>query len=192
MMRPHLIDQDLMALIRAPLTGFANPTFKTDLDDWQSPCEVLRDLNHSYWYPRAQIPKMSFTGFETAIEQPVHPDLKAFYLSLWSGALPCMLDGLPISLIQIWNPDDFERLIGNLIGHYLMQKNAGAALTLFFATVEDGSEKIISLDNRTGQILLETPGMGDGEVLAPSLTQFLSLLNLQPAPLNPIEMPHHD
>ena len=71
-----------------------------------------------------------------------------------------MLDGLPISLIQIWNPDDFERLIGNLIGHYLMQKNAGAALTLFFATVEDGSEKIISLDNRTGQILLENAGHG--------------------------------
>lgn len=191
-MQTHLIEQDLMALIRAPLTGLANPIFKTDLDDWQSLCEVLRDTNHSYWYPTSQTPKMNFAGFENAIEQPVHPDLKAFYLSLWSGALPCMLDGLPISLIQIWNPDDFERLIGNLIGHYLMQKNAGIAITLFIATVEDGGEKIISLDNRTGEVLLETPGMQDREILAPSLTQFLSRLSLQSAELNPIEMPRHD
>ncbi len=135
---------------------------------------------------------MSFSGFDAAIEQPVHPDLKAFYSSFWSGALPCLLDALPISLIQIWNPDDFERLIGNLIGHYLMQKNANQDLTLFFATVEDGGDKIISLDNRTGEVLLETPGTPDREVIAPRLTQFLSLLILQPAQLNPIEMPRHD
>ena len=73
-----------------------------------------------------------------------------------------------------------------------MQKNAGAALTLFFGTVEDGSENIISLDNRTGEVLLEMPGMGPGDVLAPSLTQFLSRVKLQPAQLNPIEMPNHD
>ena len=97
---------------------------------------------------------MSFNGFETAIEQPVHADLKAFYLSLWSGALPCLFDSLPISLIQIWNPDYFERLIGNLIVHFLAQKNARQDLTLFFATVEDGGDNIISLDNRTGEVLL--------------------------------------
>ena len=135
---------------------------------------------------------MSFNGFETAIEQPVHEDLKAFYSSLWSGALPCLFDSLPISLIQIWNPDDFERLIGNLIGHFLAQKNARQDLTLFFATVEDGGDNIISLDNRTGEVLLETPGTPERAVIAPSLTQFLPLLTLQPAQLNPIEKPRHD
>ena len=117
-----MINQLLTDLIRAPLTGLANPVFKTDLDDWLSPCEALRDAQHSYWYPSLQIPKMSFNGFEAAIDQPVHADLKAFYLSLWSGALPCLFDSLPISLIQIWNPDDFERLIGNLIGHFKRKK----------------------------------------------------------------------
>ena len=187
-----MIKQHLIELIRAPLTGLESPVFKTDLDDWLSPCEVHRDAQHSYWYPSLQAPQMSFNGFETAIEQPVHADLKAFYLSLWSGALPCLFDSLPISLIQIWNPDDFERLIGNLIGHFLAQKNARQDLTLFFATVEDGGDNIISLDNRTGEVLLETPGTPERAVIAPSLTQFLPLLTLQPAQLNPIEKPRHD
>ena len=135
---------------------------------------------------------MSFNGFEAATEQPVHADLKAFYLSLWSGALPCLFETLPISLIQSWNPNDFERLIGNLIGHFLAQKNARLDPTLFIATVEDGGDNIISLDNRTGEVLLETPGTPDRAVIAPSLTQLLPLLTLQPAHLNPIERPRHD
>ena len=135
---------------------------------------------------------MSFNGFETAIEQPVHADMKAFYLSLWSGALPCLFETLPISLIQIWNPDDFERLISNLIGHFLAQKNTRQTPTLFIATVEDGGDNIISLNNRTGEVLLETPGTPDRAVIAPSLTQLLPLLTLQPAHLNPIERPRHD
>jgi SecY interacting protein Syd len=187
-----LIKQHLTELIRAPLTSLAHPAFKTNLDDWLSPCEILRDAQYSYWYPSLQVPKMSFRGFETAIEQPVHADVKAFYLSLWSGALPCLFETLPISLIQIWNPDDFERLIGNLIGHFLAQKNSRQDPTLFIATVEDGGDNIISLDNRTGEVLLETPGTPDRAVIAPSLTQFLPLLILQPAQLNPIEMPRHD
>jgi SecY interacting protein Syd len=187
-----LIEQILTNLIQAALKDLENPVFKTDLDDWLSPCEALRDAQYSYWYPSLQCPKMRFDGFETAIEQPVHTDLKAFYLSFWSGALPCLFDALPISLIQVWNPDDFDRLIGNFIGHYLVQKNARQDLTLFIATVEDGGDNIISLDNGTGEVLLETPGTPDRTIVAPSLNQFLNRLRLEPERLNPIEMPRHD
>jgi SecY interacting protein Syd len=188
-----LIPQQLSNLVEPLFQCYTKPVFKTARDDWRSPCEITTDDQFSYWRPILQSPRMSFEDFEAAIEFPLHPDLKTFYGSFWSGAIPGFFQDRAISLIQIWNPDDFERLISNLIGHYLSQKSvAPPRLTWFIATFEDGGEDIISLDNRSGEIVCETPGQHQHQVLAASLTDFLTMFTVDPLKLCPIELLNDD
>ena len=184
-----LIDQHLTRLTEPLFAGLDNPVFATPLDDWRSPCEIRTDETFSYWRPIVQTPRMSFGHFEAAIDVAIHPDLKAFYGSFWSGSLPCSFQQQPLALIQIWNPEDFDRLISNLIGHFLSQQRAASdRLTWFIGTFEDDSEAMVSLDNTTGEIVQELPGQGFQQRLAPALSDFLRLISLDRAKLNPGEL----
>ncbi len=184
-----MIDRQLFNITESALSGSGNRVFKTSLDDWHSPCEYLRDTRSSFWRPIPQAPKMSFEGFERAIEMPIHEAIKEFYCSFWSGTLPGIYAGRPISLIQIWNQDDFDRLISNLVGHYLAQKRANIPFSVFIGTPDDDDELSLSLDNQSGKIFLERPGQGLVEQIAPSLTNFLEQFSLQAHRLDPMELP---
>ncbi|MDU0356093.1 SecY-interacting protein Syd [Paraglaciecola aquimarina] len=80
-----------------------------------------------------------------------------------------------MQLLQAWNLQDFERLQQNLIGHILMKRRLRQPETLFFG-VTDQEDFILTLDNSTGQVLLEQVGLQSNDILAPNLAQFIDLL----------------
>jgi SecY interacting protein Syd len=81
-----------------------------------------------------------------------------------------------VSLIQLWNEKDFERLIGNLVGHYLEQSRADRQFTVFFATTEPDSELFLSIDNSSGHVMLEEPGKSPIRKIEENITNFLNRL----------------
>ena len=78
-------------------------------------------------------------------------------------------------LEQELNPLSIERLQENLIGHIMMKRRLKQPATLFFALTDD-DDYLISLDNSTGEVLLERVGKRAEQVLAPSMADFLSAL----------------
>jgi SecY interacting protein Syd len=121
-----------------------------------------------------------FAGLERALELPVHPDIKAYFGSFWSGGLEASAADGHVSLIMLWNPADADRLIENLIGHALAKRRARAPFTVFFACTEPDSDLFLSVDNASGAVVLEAPGAKPIRTVAASLTDFLR--DLEPAP----------
>jgi SecY interacting protein Syd len=156
------------------------PTLVDPFDpEWRSPCEagepfrgVGGDLQVA-WRPLRRAFADDFAGLERALEQPIHPDIKAYYGAFWSGGLEATAADGHVSLILLWNPADAERLIENLIGHALAKRRARAPFTVFFACTEPESELFLSVDNATGAVVVEAPGSKPLRTVAPSLTIFL-------------------
>ncbi|MFK7912873.1 MAG: SecY-interacting protein Syd [Pseudomonadales bacterium] len=173
---------------------------KTDLTcdydpEWASPCELGQpflapeDADSERWIgwqPVARTEPGSalspatlpadFAGLENALETPVHPDFKAYFSSFWSGTLECTAPEGHVSLLQLWNPQDADRLVENMIGHVLGQRRARAPLTLFVACTEPDSDLILSIENATGAVLLERPGSKPLRTAAPSMAALLATL----------------
>ncbi|NVK44097.1 MAG: SecY-interacting protein [Oceanospirillaceae bacterium] len=128
------------------------------------------------WRPVRQSEQSDlFERIAIALEQPLHPDIALFYGRYWSDPLPARRAEGTLSLLQIWNPEDGERLRANLIGHALNQLRRKQPLTLFFACVED-DDLFISLDNQDGSIWLEAPGRKPLRQLDTSLASFIDSL----------------
>ena len=125
--------------------------------EWLSACQnsPVDGNSKAAWQPTEQQPPVDFSGLENALEIAIHPDIKAYYGSFWSGCLDATAEEGHVSLIQLWNPDDFDRLIENLIGHALAKKRLKQPMTIFFATTEVDSEFFLSIDNESGEVLLE-------------------------------------
>ncbi len=102
-----------------------------------------------------------------------HADIKTYYSSYWSEGLNASTARGGLQLLQAWNDDDFERLLQNMVGHVLMKRRLKQAETLFFAVTDD-DDFIISLDNASGKVMLEQVGLEPKEVLAESLSEFLT------------------
>ena len=81
-----------------------------------------------------------------------------------------------VSLIMLWNPDDADRLIENLIGHALAKRRAKSPFSVFFACTEPDSELFLTVENGTGHVLLEKPGYKPIREVAEDLSSFLSEL----------------
>lgn len=161
-------------------------------NEWTSPCEQ-NDANDGIlvqWQWCEQQEKINFGDIEQALELTFHQDIKDYYGAIYSGALfASFTDGqatelqieLQIELLQIWNKQDFDRLGENLVGHILMQKKLKLDHTVFIGCVVN-SEKMISLDNVTGEVIVETAGDKNRTVLASSLCEFLTLVQPLPEP----------
>ena len=146
-----LIERTLLLTERGLLVSPFDP-------EWRSACEVHHSAEKTYWRPVAQSPRVDFSGLSNAVEAPIHSDIVNYYSSYWSGTLETDSQEGRVSLIQLWNQDDFERLITNLIGHALNKIRAKHPYTVFFATTEPDSELFLSIDNDSGVVLLEEPG----------------------------------
>lgn len=172
------VEHALQAYIERALASTDIQHFWTDFDpEWRSPCELsITEPGFIGWRPVPQRPTMSFDGLAHALEQPIHEDIRAFYSSYWSGHLSASTHDGAVNLIQLWNPEDFDRLIENLIGHSLAKQRLKQPFTVFIATTEADSELFISIDNRTGHILLEEPGRQPLRTIADSLAEFLNRL----------------
>ena len=151
---------------------------------WPSACETgpPRADGRIHWQPQARRAPPDFGGLEHALEVTLHPDIKDFYGSFWSAPLELSAEEGGLTLIQIWNDDDFDRLVENVIGHALAKRRIGAPLTVFIATADEG-ELMLSVDNETGSVVLEEPGSVPIREVSPSLAEFLD--RLEPAPGSP-------
>lgn len=198
---PQVPNHPVTAALRAvhSALGSSEAVWETEHDPhWASPCErgqPYQDADGGWrtrWQPvsrlspRGELPG-DFQGLANALETPILEDLCAYYSSFWSAGLDLVAPDGQVSLLQLWNLQDVDRLIENLIGHVLGQRRARAPLTLFFACTEADSDLILSLDNATGAVLLERPGQTPLRTVAPSLAQFLRTLQpmQDPAPNAP-------
>ncbi|MFW1677205.1 SecY-interacting protein Syd [Pontibacter sp. JAM-7] len=153
--------------------------------EWLSDCyqQHAADGVSVGWRPTLQAEKHDmFQRLSEALEEPIHPDIVSYYGRYWSDPLPARRGEDQLTLLQVWNPADLERLRENLIGHALNKRRAKASLTLFFACVEPNSEWFISLDNTNGNVLLEAPGKPAIRELSDSLPDFLNSLTPTPIP----------
>ena len=147
-------------------------------EDWPSECYVSASSADAmtHWRPvRQSAPSDLFDRISEALEMPIHPDIITYYSRYWSDPLPARHSSGKLSLLQLWNPADGERLRSNLIGHALMKSRSKQPLTLFFACTEP-DDLFISLHNQDGTIWLEAPGKKPVRQIADSLAEFLDSL----------------
>jgi len=151
--------------------------------DWPSPCETGQP-----WYDPAQQPWIQwqpvrrhetaddFAGLEAALEIDIHPDIKAHYGRYWSANLEAAAPQGAVSLIYLWNQEDVDRLIENLIGHALACRQNKTPFSVFFACTEPDSDYFLTINNTSGEVQLEAPGKSPIKTISASLADFYALL----------------
>jgi SecY interacting protein Syd len=158
------------------------PTVKQD-DQWPSVCEIDgRQVAGSpgsmvQWQPVKRDEPGDFSNIEHALEITLNADIKTFFSRYFSGEIDFTHAKGPVTLLQIWNDDDFANLQHNMIGHIMMKKQLKHPITLFFA-LTDQDEQIISLLNDSGEVWLESVGKLPHLKLADTLGEFLGDLQL--------------
>ena len=157
--------------------GHSLPKIEHD-SQWYSPCEQAPAENGSLveWKPVICPDLLAFDNMEQALGFPLHPDIKAFYSSFYSGNLSARTDDGELELLQVWNRNDFDRLQENLLGHIMMKRKKKQAVTLFLG-VTDHDEIIISMNNNTGEIWAETVGREPHKFLTRDLASFINTLS---------------
>ncbi len=151
--------------------------FSSEFDpDWRSACEVKQEAQQTLWKPCENLNPLDFSGMSKAAEAAIHPDIQAYYGAFWSGNLQAKSVEGPVTLIQLWNSEDFDRLIENLVGHLFSQIRAKRSFTVFFANTDLDSELFLSIDNASGMILLEEPEKAPIKVVESNLATFLDRL----------------
>ena len=179
---PTALEQALDQLISSFLDQYKNdettlPVMEYD-DDWPSVCYQGKPNTKGCcpWKPILQERSNDlFERLEDALEFPIHTDIKQYYSRYWSDPIPANFNGDNLSLLFVWNEEDYERLRSNLVGHCLSKRKIKSSPTFFFACTEP-DELVLSIENDTGRILLEEPGKPPIREIAPSLEVFLSQL----------------
>ena len=133
------------------------------------------DNEKVYWKPQPAAASDSLNGISRALDIQLHEDIVPFFTSQYAGDMSAVLGDLALDLVQVWSEDDLQRLQENQIGHLVTQRRLKLSPTLFLATT-DSELQLISLCNLTGNVLLEQFGSKQREVLAESLSEFLSRL----------------
>lgn len=144
---------------------------------WPSACQAgPPDADgRIHWEPRERDTAADFGGLERALDVAIHSDIKSFYGSFWADTMKLTAEEGGLTLIQVWNDDDFDRLTENIIGHAMAKQRVRAPLTVFIAVADEG-ELMLSVDNDTGSVVLEEPGSPPIREVSPSLAEFLDRL----------------
>jgi len=146
---------------------------------WPSPCALPQEKNCEdntvYWKPSPRKESNIFNDLEKALEISFRPEFVEYYASFWSNGICVERDDINLSLIQIWNEEDQEKLKENILGHTFAKLKSKQALSYFIGCTH--SDDVICIDHETGEITLEKPGRKAHKVLAPSLETFLLSLN---------------
>lgn len=182
-MTAQAVVQSLEAFLQRARAMHGVADFEAPFDpEWRSACERGEPTPEGRvpWWPVSQNPGVDFSGLAHALDVPVHEDVCAYYSTWWSGSLEARSAEGHVSLIQLWNPQDFDRLVENLVGHALMKRRARQPFTVFFANTDTDSELFLSIDNESGKVLLEEPGRAPLKVVEASVAAFLDRLE----PLN--------
>ncbi|MEM9102860.1 MAG: SecY-interacting protein [Pseudomonadota bacterium] len=153
------------------------PTAPHD-NNWPSLCEIPNTLwdGQIQWRPIKRECSGDFSNLEKGLEMSLHPDLAIFYGQYWSHQLDVFHKEGPVYLLQAWNEQDYENLQKNLIGHVLMKRQLKQEETLFLG-LTDQEDLIITMLNRTGEIVLEQVGKPPHFTIADNLESFLQQLS---------------
>lgn len=145
--------------------------------EWPSPCitGVHQKDALDLWQPTTFNHELSFSNVEHALEVSLHQDIKTFFTSFYSDALDAQCEHGDLTLLLVWNEDDFVRLQENLIGHALMKKKLKQPLTMFIG-VTDEEDLILSVDNESGEVWVERVGKEPHKKLSDTLAEFISTL----------------
>jgi SecY interacting protein Syd len=185
------LSESLQAFAKDYITQHKN-TYKTlpitfSDKDFSSPCEQeiiisTDDEDKVHWQPHVIDNELSFTDVESALEITFHPDIKAYFSTLYSDSMPATCSEGGLSLLFAWNSEDFKRLQENMIGHVLMKQKLKQKITLFFA-VTDEEDMILSLMNDTGEVWVERVGCEPVKKVADSLCDFIQQIKPNPMAL---------
>ena len=129
------------------------------------------DSDTVYWRPVRRGDAFSLNGLSTALETELPAVCGAYFGHFWSGSIPVLWDERPFELLQLWNPEDENNLMHNLLGHALEKKRIREPLTVFFAVVDDA--RFLSVDAATGAVMLEEVGGERPEEVAADLESLL-------------------
>ena len=145
-------------------------------------------LTYKYVLGLKKKPFVQLSGLGQRINTPQTRDLirrlnlaaitvlnNAIYTTQFAGDMTACFAGQPLTLLQTWSEDDLQRVQENLIGHLVTQKRLKLSPTLFIATL-DSELDVISVCNLSGEVIKETLGTRNRDVLAPSLADFLTRL----------------
>ena len=80
---------------------------------------------------------------------PIHPDIKTHYGRYWSANLEAEAPDGHVSLLYLWNQQDVDRLVENLIGHAVACRQNRTPFSVFFACTEPESDLFLTLNNST-------------------------------------------
>ncbi len=149
-------------------------------EQWLSACEKEKlNAKEAYWQPAVikniaenSNEPLTFSNVESALELTLHPDIKTYFTTMYSESLDAKCDEGQLSLLFVWNYDDFQRLQENIIGHILMKQKLKQPETIFFA-VTDEEDIIVSLDNASGEVWVERVGCKAHKKLSNSLADFI-------------------
>ncbi|MFT4927711.1 MAG: SecY interacting protein Syd [Phenylobacterium sp.] len=155
------------------------PTVEHD-PQWPSACEIEGSVANGQvqWQPvKRENSAADFANVEHALDIVLHQDIKTFFSYAYSGEFDLNHEKGPVTLLQVWNDEDFANLQQNLIGHIMMKRRLKQPVTLFFA-LTDQDEQIISLNNESGEVWLESVGKLPHLKLADCLAAFLGDLSI--------------
>ena len=133
------------------------------------------------WQPVKRRSPVNFSDLENALEMTLHPDIKDYYSQYWSENIYANSEDGQLQLLQAWNEEDFDLLQQNLVGHILMKRRLRQPETLFFA-LTDQDDFILSIDNQSGEVMLEQVGLQPQKVIAPNLAAFLGAIEPSDGP----------
>ena len=148
--------------------------------DWPSDCYTASEnlAGSVAWQPVKRTEVVNFNDLENALGMKIHQDIVSYYSAYWSDNLSAKTDSGYLQLLQPWNQQDFERLQQNLVGHILMKRKLKQPETFFFAQTDE-DDFILTVDNTSGEVMLEQVGLLPKKVVAPNLATFIH--SLQPA-----------
>ena len=146
--------------------------------DWTSVCQQVDSLSEGQiqWQPEINDNPKDFSNIEHALDIQLHPSIAQFYGCFWSADIDVTHSKGPVTLLQVFNQEDYQTLQQNLIGHIMMKQRLKQQITVFFA-VTDEDDQMISVINDTGEVWLEYVGNEPHLKLADSIADFIDLLS---------------
>jgi len=148
----------------------------TQLLGIDSPCLLATHEDSISWQPQPFTLPKNLDAVSTGVDLVIQPSVVTFYTTQFAAEMSATFAGKPVTLLQVWNEEDFTLLQQNLLGHLVMKRRLKHSPTLFIATTDDDST-IVSVDNLTGEVVLEQLGKRDSRVLASTLGHFLEQLH---------------